>query len=108
MNEGLFSVIEAVVKERISAGGRYTIKEALYDILKAGTEQEHTLSVRECHQILLKLGRPHNRAVCNRAMIELRDDGLVEYVGKEVRPGISNPLVPVYRAIETDDEPESE
>ena len=108
MNSDIFNIIEAVVKERIGAGGQYTVKEAIHDILKVGTEQEHTLSTRECHQILIKLGQPHNRAVCNRAMAELRDEGLVEYAGKEVRPGISNPLVPVYRAIQSDDESESE
>lgn len=98
-NESVFKLIEDVMAQRIDASGARGVRQSAYDILKVGTERGYAMSTRDIYMILRKLKVSGSRGPVNRAVQTLIEDGLVVYVGKEIRTGIQPTMVPTYKAV---------
>ena len=100
MSDSLFRIMEEVMAQRDSGKVHPTVKQIIVDIMQAATKHGNkAMSTRDCYLILKKLGLAMTRSPVNRAVTDLRDEGVIEFVGKENREGIHQMVVPVYRLV---------
>jgi hypothetical protein len=99
MSADIFAAIEDVLRDRNRTGGNYTVYEMVYDIFKIADEKEPgaMLAARDVRRVMMKAGRNAGISVVSRQVGQLKDEGRIEFVGKEKRSGITTHSVPVYR-----------
>jgi len=99
-DKDLFATIEKVMEERAAEGGQHTHTSKILDVFKIVAKKmpEQTLACGDLAILMREIGVTLIRASISRSLIELQDQGEIEYAGKEFRTGKSkSQQVPVYR-----------